>query len=185
MNQTNAKTWHWTGIGGLPKRCPCGMFPVAATSLHSFSTVSGHSEGAAKKETVYWYIRTWVKARGKPFCFANWPLQIFLPWTWNWYKPRGTCNWNAKFRSKLSNREKGPTFLDFPLFLGIFQWDEPIKRFPFTGKPKFPDILNKWKVPFASLLAQLWDLLWRAVNHSSLWLSRKWRRIVYRLLHLP
>ena len=27
-----------------------------------------------------------------------------------------------------SNRENGPTFLDFPLFLGIFQWDEPIKR---------------------------------------------------------
>ena len=27
-----------------------------------------------------------------------------------------------------SNRENGPTFLDFPLFLGIFQWDEPTKR---------------------------------------------------------
>ena len=31
-----------------------------------------------------------------------------------------------------SNRENGPTFLDFPLFLGIFQWDEPTKRVPFT-----------------------------------------------------
>ena len=27
-----------------------------------------------------------------------------------------------------SNRENGPTFLDFPVFLGIFQWDEPTKR---------------------------------------------------------
>jgi len=96
-----------------------------------------------------------VKALGKPFCFANWPLQIFLPWTWNWYKLRETCNWNAKFRSKRSNRENGPNFLDFPLFLAIFQWDEPLKRFPFTAEPKFPDILNKWKVPFVSLFAQL------------------------------
>ena len=24
-----------------------------------------------------------------------------------------------------SNRENGPTFIDFPLFLGIFKWDEP------------------------------------------------------------
>ena len=34
-----------------------------------------------------------------------------------------------------SNRENGTTFLDFPLFLGIFQWDEPTKRVPFTGEP--------------------------------------------------
>ena len=31
-----------------------------------------------------------------------------------------------------SAQENGPTFLDFPLFLGIFQWDEPTKRFPFS-----------------------------------------------------
>ena len=35
-----------------------------------------------------------------------------------------------------SNRENGLTFLDFPLFLGIFQWDEPTKRLPFTAEPK-------------------------------------------------
>ena len=51
---------------------------------------------------------------------------------WNWYNPRETCKWNTKFRSKRSNRENGPTFLDFPLFRGIFQWDEPTKRFPFS-----------------------------------------------------
>ena len=39
INQTNAKTWHWTGIGGLPKRFPCGILPVAATSLHKISNV--------------------------------------------------------------------------------------------------------------------------------------------------
>ena len=30
------------------------------------------------------------------------------------------------------------TFLDFPLFLGIFQWDEPTKRVPFTAEPEIP-----------------------------------------------
>ena len=46
-----------------------------------------------------------------------------------------------------SNREDGPTFLDFPLFLGIFQWDEPTKRVPFTAEPEIPEILTKWKAP--------------------------------------
>ena len=46
-----------------------------------------------------------------------------------------------------SNRENGPIFLDFPLFLGIFQWDEPTKRVPFTAEPKIPEILTKWKAP--------------------------------------
>ena len=35
-----------------------------------------------------------------------------------------------------SNRENGPIFLDFLLFLGIFQWDEPTKRVPFTAEPE-------------------------------------------------
>ena len=43
--------------------------------------------------------------------------------------------------------ENGPTFLDFPLFLGIFQWDEPTKRVPFTAEPEIPEILTKWKAP--------------------------------------
>ena len=50
-----------------------------------------------------------------------------------------------------SNRENGPTFLDFPLFLGIFQWDEPTKRVPFTAEPKIPEILTKWKAPLKKL----------------------------------
>ena len=41
-----------------------------------------------------------------------------------------------------SNQENGPTFLDFP---GIFQQDEPTKRFPFSTEPKFLKILTKWK----------------------------------------
>ena len=49
-----------------------------------------------------------------------------------------------------SNRENGPTFLDFPLFLGIFQWDEPTKRVPFTAEPEIPEILTKWKAPYES-----------------------------------
>ena len=66
---------------------------------------------------------------------------------WNWYKVRETCKWNTKFRSENSNPDNGPTFLDFPLFQGIFQWDEPTKRFPFSTEPKFPKIWTKWKAP--------------------------------------
>ena len=47
-----------------------------------------------------------------------------------------------KFRSKSSIRENGPTFSDFPLFPGIFQWDEQTKRFPFSTEPKFLKILT-------------------------------------------
>ena len=53
-----------------------------------------------------------------------------------------------------SSRENGTTFLDFPLFLGIFQWDEPTKRVPFTAEPEIPEIpeiLTKWKAPCISL----------------------------------
>ena len=50
-----------------------------------------------------------------------------------------------------SNRENGPTFLDFPLFLGIFKWDEPTKRVPFTAEPEIPEILTKWKAPWETL----------------------------------
>ena len=57
-----------------------------------------------------------------------------------------------KFRSKSSNRENGPTFLDFPLFPVIFQWDEQTKHFPISTEPKFPKILTKWKVPLSSPL---------------------------------
>ena len=46
-----------------------------------------------------------------------------------------------------SNRENGSTFLDFPLFLGIFQWDEPTKRVLFAAEPKIPEILTIWKAP--------------------------------------
>ena len=49
-----------------------------------------------------------------------------------------------------SNRENGTTFLDFPLFLGIFQWDEPTKRVPLTAEPEIPEILTKWKAPIIS-----------------------------------
>ena len=50
-----------------------------------------------------------------------------------------------------SNRENGTTFLEFPLFLGIFQWDEPTKRVPFTAEPEIPEILTKWKAPIIKL----------------------------------
>ena len=50
-----------------------------------------------------------------------------------------------------SNRENGTTFSDFPLFLGIFQWDEPTKRVSFTAEPEIPEILTKWKAPYVWL----------------------------------
>ena len=36
-----------------------------------------------------------------------------------------------------SHRENRPTFLDFPLFLGIFQWDEPTNVFHLPPNRKF------------------------------------------------
>ena len=52
---------------------------------------------------------------------------------WNWYKIRETCKWNTKFRSERSGWGNGLTFLDFPFFPAIFQWNEPTKPFPFTA----------------------------------------------------
>ena len=40
--------------------------------------------------------------------------------------------------------------IDFQLFLGIFQGDEPTKRVPFTAELEIPEILTKWKAPFES-----------------------------------
>ena len=54
-----------------------------------------------------------------------------------------------------SNRENGPTFLDFPLFLGIFQWDEPTKRVLFTAETEIPEILTKWKAPRVTNIVDL------------------------------
>ena len=72
------------------------------------------------------------------------------PWTWNWYKLQETSmEHDIPFGN--SNRENGTTFLDSPLFLGIFQWDEPTKRVPFTAEPEIPEILTKWKAPEISL----------------------------------
>ena len=59
-----------------------------------------------------------------------------------------------------SNRENGPTFLDFPLFLGIFQWDEPTKRVPFTAEPEIPEILTKWKMPVVSFFIKSTAILY-------------------------
>ena len=54
-----------------------------------------------------------------------------------------------EIRSKRSNRENGPTFLDFLLFPIIFQQDEPTKHVPFTAEPKFPaSFLLNGKLPF-------------------------------------
>ena len=62
-----------------------------------------------------------------------------------------------------SNRKNGATFLDFPLFLGIFQWDEPTKRVPFTAKPEIPEILTKWKAPTV-----LWgNVTWSEVGNQT------------------
>ena len=67
-----------------------------------------------------------------------------------------------------SNWENGPTFLDFPLFLGIFQWDESTKRVSFTAEPEIPEILTKWKAPSMQQgvqrnatcnIQQCWELL--------------------------
>ena len=76
------------------------------------------------------------------------------PWTWNWYKLQETSmEHDIPFGN--SNRENGTTFFDFPLFLGIFQWDEPTKRVPFTAEPEIPEILTKWKAPDVTFVKPL------------------------------
>ena len=39
--------------------------------------------------------------------------------------------------------------LDFPLSLGIFQWDKLTKRVPFTAEQEIPEILTKWEAPLS------------------------------------
>ena len=69
------------------------------------------------------------------------------PWTWNWYKLQETSmEHDSPFGN--SNRGNGTTFLDFLLFPGIFQWDEPAKGVPFTAEPEIPEILTKRKAPY-------------------------------------
>ena len=54
-------------------------------------------------------------------------------------------------QSTRSSLENGTTFSEAPLFLEIFQSDEPKRRVPFTSKPEFPEVFGKWKTPFISL----------------------------------
>ena len=65
----------------------------------------------------------------------------------------------VKFRAESSNRENGPTFLDFPLFPEIFQSDEPTKRFPFSTEPKFPKILFTFSSNILDFRRSLWSYL--------------------------
>ena len=87
------------------------------------------------------------------------------PWTWNWYKLQETSmEHDIPFGN--SNRENGTTFSDFPLFLGVFQWDEPTKRVPFTPESEIPEILTKWKAPIFS------EAILRAGSDAELFMSR-------------
>ena len=65
-----------------------------------------------------------------------------------------------------SNRENGTTFLDFPLFLGIFQWDEPTKRVRFTAEPEIPEFLTKWKAPNVTIFSMTMKFRVRVVSKS-------------------
>ena len=52
-----------------------------------------------------------------------------------------------KFCSDRSRWENSSTFLDFPLFPRIYQWNKLRKHFPFTAKPKFRDFCLNGKCP--------------------------------------
>ena len=56
---------------------------------------------------------------------------------------------------------------NFPLFLGIFQRDEPTKRVPFTAEPEIPEILTKWKAPFVKIVVPSTALLYRAYKNNN------------------
>ena len=81
----------------------------------------------------------------KPFWFANWPWQIFLSWTWNWYKLRETCKWNTKFRSEIPTGKPAHLFR-LSTFFGNFpvgRTDETCSIYRRSGE--IPEILTKWK----------------------------------------
>ena len=65
------------------------------------------------------------------------------------------CKWNTKFRSKRSNRENRPTFLEFPLFPGIFQWDETLIWVD-LNKVKIVSWVRRWTYD-ASNQSTEWD----------------------------
>ena len=170
--ESPSRNWWSSKAVSLPNAsCSCYI------SAQFFQCASGHSEGAAKKNLC---TGTWVKARGSHFVLRTGREVVFFffffffPWTWNWCKLRETCKWNANFRSERSNRENGPTFLDFRFFPGIFHWDEPTKRFPFTAKPKFPEILTKWQAPSVSTFVITVPKLHNSerMSHESFWFSR-------------
>ena len=96
---------HPAGIGGLPKRFPCGMLPVAAISLHSFSSVPLVIRRGQPKKNL-WYLSE-VSREAILLCelaVTVFGFFFFLPWTWNWCKLRETRKWNANFRSERSNQ---------------------------------------------------------------------------------
>ena len=96
--------------------------------------------GASKKTNR---IDTW--ARAKPFWFANWPWQIFLPWTWNWYKLRETCKWDTKFQPG-----KRAHLFRFSTFSGNFPVGRTDETCSIYRQPEIPEILTKWKAPYIS-----------------------------------
>ena len=56
---------------------------------------------------------------------------------------------------------------NFPLFLGIFHWDEPTKRVPFTAEPEIPEILTKRKAPFVKIVVPSTALLYPAYKNNN------------------
>ena len=168
--ESPCRNW-WSSKAVVLRNTSCSCY----ISAQFFQCASSHSEGAAKKKPVHWYLS---EGSREAILFCELAVTVFfvffLPWTWNWCKLRETCKWNANFRSERSNRENGPTFLDFRFFPGIFPWDEPTKRFPFTAKPKFPEILTKWQAPSVSTFVITVPKLHNSerMSHESFWFSR-------------
>ena len=55
----------------------------------------------------------------------------------------------------------------FPLFPGIFQWDESTKRVPFAAEPEIPEILTKWTAPFVKIVVPSTALLYPAYKKNN------------------
>ena len=66
--------------------------------------------------------------------------------TRNWYQRwllRNTTL-NRNFRLEYFDQGNRTTFSDIPLFPGIFRWNDPKCRVPFTFQPDFPETFCKW-----------------------------------------
>ena len=150
------------------------MLPAAAISLHSFSSVPLVIRRGQPKKNL-WYLS---EVSREAILLCELAVTVF-GFFFFCLGPGTGVNYEKRVNgTRISVRNVPtrfqPTFLEFPFFPGIFHWDERTKRFPFTAKPKFPEILTKWQAPSVSTFVIPVPKLHNSerMSHESFWFSR-------------